>query len=87
MNIAHGKVDGQDNGQTDDSDDENKNNQVALEPDVLYGVDPTLPEDHVILQGEDTQDPGTHSSVNFRELSTNYGVRVILQVTNETSWN
>ena len=55
-------------------------------PDVLYGVYSTFPEDHVIFQCEDAHHPGTHSSVNFRELSTNYGVRVILHVTNESSY-
>ena len=33
LDIAHGEVDGKDDGQTDDSDDEDKNNQVSLKPE------------------------------------------------------
>ena len=33
LDIAHGEVDGKDDGQTDHSDDEDKNNQMSLEPE------------------------------------------------------
>ena len=33
LDIAHGEVDGKDDGQTDHSDDEDKDNQVALKPE------------------------------------------------------
>ena len=35
LDIAHGEVNGKDDGQTDHSDDEDKDNQVSLEPENL----------------------------------------------------
>ena len=56
------------------------------QPDVLYGVYSTFPEDHVIFQCEDAHHPGTNPAVHFGELTTNYRVRVVLQVTYKSSW-
>ena len=86
LDVPHDKVDGEDYRDADEGDDEHEDEKVPLEPNVLDGVYPALPEDHVIFQCEDTHHPGTHPAVNFRELATNYRVRVILQITNKSSW-
>ena len=33
LDIAHGEINGKDDGQTDHSDDEDKNNQMTLKPE------------------------------------------------------
>ena len=48
LDIAHGEVDGKDDGQTDDSDDEDKDYQVSLKPEN-QDDDSKLWESKVIL--------------------------------------
>ena len=43
LDVAHGEVDGQDDGHADDCDDEHEDDEVPLELDVLQSVTAALP--------------------------------------------
>ena len=65
LDVSEDEVDGQDDRDTDESDDEHKHQKVSLEPYVLDGVDAAFPEDHVIREREHTGDPGAHPPINL----------------------
>ena len=43
LDVAHGEVDGQDDGHADDGDDEHEDDEVPLELDVLQSITAALP--------------------------------------------
>ena len=48
LNVAHGEVDGEDDGDTDHGDDEHEDQEMSLEPDVLQSIYATSSENHII---------------------------------------
>ena len=70
LDVPHDKVDREDDRDADEGDDEYEDEKVPLEPDVLDGVYPALPEDHVVREGEHAGDPGAHPPVNLGHVVT-----------------